>query len=245
MKTAIITGASGAIGGALVKKFALNGYFIVAQYNKNKSGLDSVIADLEKEGLTGVVFPFKADFTKLKDVTALYDYAITNFKKVDVLINNAGIDVYKLITETTESEYDKLFDVNVKSAYFLSGLCLKQMIERKWGKIVFISSIWGKVGGSMETAYSASKSALIGLTKALAKEVAPSNVNVNCVCPGVIDSPMNDIFSKEEKQDLIERTPLKTMGSPEQVSALTYFLCSNDASFITGEVVTMDGGFSL
>ena len=196
MKTAIVTGASGAIGGALVKKFALNGYFVVAQYNFNKHAIDNVIKDLEKDGIYDMVFPRRADFTKFEDVRALYDYAINNFKKVDVLVNNAGVDIYKLITETEEKEYDEVFDVNVKSAYFLSGLCLKEMIERQNGKIVFISSIWGKVGGSMETAYSASKSALIGLTKALAKEVAPSKINVNCVCPGVIDSPMNDIFSE-------------------------------------------------
>ncbi len=245
MKTAIVTGASGAIGSAIVEKFVKNGYFVIAQYNSNKTAIDNVKENLEKDGFSGVVFPFKADFTKIEDVNALYDYAITNFKKVDVLINNAGVDVYKLITETEEDEYDKVFNVNVKSAYFLSSLCLKEMIERKFGKIVFISSIWGKVGGSMETAYSASKSALIGLTKALAKEVAPSKINVNCICPGVIDSPMNDIFSDEEKQDLIERTPLKSMGTTEQVSALTYFLCSEQASFITGEAITIDGGFSL
>lgn len=245
MKTAIITGASGAIGGALVKKLALNGYFVVAQYNLNKRAIDGVIKDLEKDGIYDTVFPFRADFTKTEDVRALYDYAIKNFKKVDVLVNNAGVDLYKLITETEEREYDEVFDVNVKSAYFLSGYCLKEMIERGNGKIVFISSIWGKVGGSMETAYSASKSALIGLTKALAKEVAPSKINVNCICPGVIHSPMNDIFDEEEKQDLIERTPLKSMGKVEDVSELAYFLCSEQSSFITGEVVTVDGGFTL
>ena len=240
MKTALITGASGAIGGAIAEKFLENGFFVVGTFNQNAAAAKA----LEKK-YKDTFFSFKADLNSPSDVFALYSFCEKNFGHIDALILNAGKDLYKLLTDTTESEWDEMFSVNVKSAFLLAKCCLPEMIRRKSGKIVFISSVWGKVGASMETVYSASKAALIGLTKALAKEVAPSNINVNCVCPGVIDSKMNARFNEDEMRELIEKTPLRRTGTPFDVANLCYFLCGEDAAFITGEAISADGGFGL
>lgn len=240
MKTALITGASGAIGGALVRKFAGEGYFTVGGYNRNGAAMRAA----EKE-FDGRVFGVRADLKKETEANSLYDFVRKNFGHTDALILNAGTGLYKLLTDTSVSEWDEIFSVNVRSAFILAKAALPEMIKRKSGKIVFVSSMWGKVGASMETAYSASKAALIGLTKALAKEVAPSGINVNCVCPGVIESKMNARFSAKEMGELAEKTPLKRLGTPEEIAELCYFLCSDKAAFITGEAISADGGFAL
>ena len=240
MKTALITGASGAIGYQVAEKFLNDGYFVVGGYNTNADSLLPL-----KNKFEDTFFPFKADLNNTSEIAALYAYCEKNFGHIDALILNAGKDLYKLLTDTTEEEWEEIFSVNVKSAFLLAKYCLPEMIKRKKGKILFISSVWGKLGASMETAYSASKAAMIGLTKALAKEVAPSAINVNCVCPGVIDSKMNARFNADEMQELIESTPLKRLGTPKEVADLCYFLCSEDAAFITGQAVSVDGGFGL
>ena len=240
MKTALITGASGAIGTAIAEKFVENGYFTVGVFNENAAAAKS----LEKK-YKDLFFSFKADLSNSSDIAALYSFCEKNFGHIDALILNAGKDLYKLLTDTEEEEWDEIFSVNVKSAFLLAKYCLPEMIRRKTGKIVFTSSVWGKVGACMETAYSASKAALIGLTKALAKEVSPSNINVNCVCPGVINSKMNARFGADEMKELIESTPLKRIGTPKEVAELCYFLCSDKAEFITGQAISADGGFGL
>ena len=240
MKTALITGASGAIGYAIAEKFLENGYFVVGTYNSSADTLKT----LEKK-YKDIFFSFKADLNSTLDISALYSFCEKNFGHIDALILNAGKDIYKLLTDTIEEEWDEIFSVNVKSAFLLAKYCLPEMIRRKKGKIIFMSSVWGKVGASMETAYSASKAALVGLTKSLAKEVSPSNINVNCVCPGVIESKMNARFNQAEMRDLIEQTPLKKLGSPADVAELCYFLCSENAAFITGQAISVDGGFGL
>lgn len=240
MKTALITGANGGIGVALAKKFLSMDYFVVGGYNSNSEN----IKKLESE-FNGRFFGVRADFKSEKNIKKLYSFVEKNFGHADVLISNAGIDLYKLLTDTTLKEWEEVFSVNTNAGFLLCRECLPKMIERKSGKIVFISSIWGLVGGSMETAYSASKAAIIGLTKALAKEVAPSGITVNCVCPGVINTPMNDCFSKEEKKDIINSTPIGRMGTAEEIAELCAFLCGDNAGFITGQTITADGGFTL
>ena len=240
MKTALITGASGAIGSALAEKFIGNGYFVVGGYNKG----ESKAKELEKK-YKDLFFAVKSDLKNECEIDALYGFAQKNFGHVDALILNAGIDVYKLLTDTTVKEWDDIFAVNVRAGFILSKLCMPEMIKRKRGKIVFVSSIWGKVGASMETAYSASKAALIGLTRALSKEVAPSGICVNCVCPGVINSEMNARFSKAEMAEIISRTPVNRIGKPEEVADLCAYLCSEKADFITGQDFSVDGGFGL
>ena len=243
LKTALITGASGGIGKAIVKKFVANGYKVIAQYNKNKDGIDSLLSELEKENLGGTVYPIQADFTDLNSIDKMFQDIFSKFNKIDVLVNNSGIGLYKLITETTEKEWDTIFSVNMKSVYYTVNKVLPSMLKNKSGKIVNVSSMWGISGASMEVAYSASKSALIGYTKALAKELAPSGINVNCVCPGVIDTQMNARFKQEEINDLINATPVGRLGKPMDVAELIYFLSDEKSSFITGQIISCDGGF--
>ncbi len=245
MKVALITGASSGIGREAARLFAKNGYFVLAHYNTNKAGVDSLIKELEASGISGTVFGVQSDFNDSESVKKMFAEISKSFKHVDALVNNAGAGLYKLITDTNEEEWDRLFNINIKSAYILTNLVLPQMIARGYGKIVNVSSIWGEFGASMEVAYSASKSAVIGYTKALAKEVAPSGITVNCVCPGVIDTAMNKRFSDNEIEQLKMATPLNRLGEPKEIAELIYFLTSNNASFITGQVITSDGGFTL
>ena len=160
-----------------------------------------------------------------------------------MLINNAGIAQQKLFTDVSESEWDQVFDVNVKGTVFCSQAALRDMIRRKDGKIINLSSVWGQKGASCEVCYSASKAAIIGLTKALAKEVGLSGVTVNCVAPGVIDTEMNGHLDEETMSALKEETPLARIGTVEEVAQLLYFLASDQSNFITGQVVGINGGF--
>lgn len=245
MKVALITGASGGIGKETVKKFALNGYFVVGQYNNGIREIENLKGELKSLGLLDYFLPVKCDLNNSDEIETAFRIIDGNFKHIDVLINNAGMDRYKLLTDTNDDDFDNIFDVNVKSAVKFSKYALKSMIERKSGKIINVSSVWGITGASMETLYSASKSALIGLTKSLAKEVAPSGITVNCVCPGVIDTKMNDMFSVQEKAEIIESIPLKRMGRAEEIAEVIYFLSSSKADYITGQVITVDGGYIL
>ena len=245
MKTALITGVSGGIGKATAKKFIDNGYFVIGQYNSNKKSIDDFYLELKKEGKSDYFFSIKADLNSASEISNMMEIIEKSFKHLSVLVNNAGISLTKLITDTTESEWDKIFSVNLKSVYLITNRVLKGMIESKCGKIVNVSSMWGINGSSMEVAYSASKAGLIGYTKALAKEVGYSGINVNCVCPGVIDTPMNKHLSAEDIDELKEQTPLYRIGKPEDVANLIYYLASDDADFITGQVVSVDGGFAL
>jgi 3-oxoacyl-[acyl-carrier protein] reductase len=240
-KTAIVTGASGGIGLAIVERLSKEGYVVYAQYNKNKE----MIEELSSKNSAMKVYPVCFDLTNASSIDKCVNEIKKQTKKIDLLVNCAGIGLYKLAQDTTIDEWNNLFNVNVSGAHYLTAKVVDLMVSNKSGNIVNISSIWGSVGASMEVAYSASKSALIGYTKALAKEVAPSGIRVNCVCPGVIDTKMNSRFSKEEIQELIEQTPLGRLGSGEDVANAVCFLASDESSFITGQVVTVDGGFTL
>ena len=244
MKTALVTGASGGIGKAIVKEFISNGYFVVAQYNKNYKGIQELIEELP-ENQREYLFAISADFNVKGEAQKLFDKVRESFKHIDVLVLNAGKDLYKLYTDTTEEEWDSLFNVNVKANFMLSKLFLPEMISRQSGNIVFVSSIWGNNGASMEVGYSATKASLIGLTKSLAKEVSYSKINVNCVCPGVVDTPMNSRFTQEEMNEIISSTPMGRTCSPQEVASLIYYLTTETAKFITGQTITIDGGFTL
>ena len=243
MKVALITGASGGIGKATCEKFIQNGYFTIGMYNANHQAINDFKDELKAKDLDGYFFGVSVDFSRPSSLKDAFKVIENSFKHIDVLVNNAGVELYKLITDTTEEEWDRVFNVNMKSAYMLTNFCLKSMIERKEGKIVNVSSIWGLAGGSCEVAYSASKSALIGYTKALAKELAPSNVNVNCVCPGVIDTKMNARLSEEELLAIKSEIPKGRLGKSEEVAETIYFLSSDKADYITGQVITIDGGY--
>lgn len=237
-KTVVITGASGAIGSACVKKFFSEGYNVVAGYLKN----ESAIAQMEKEYGGERFFAVCADVSERDGAKVLADAAIKRFGKIDVLVNNAGISLVKLFQDTTEEEFQNIMAVNANSAFYMSQFAVCDMLKYHSGSIVNISSIWGEEGASAEVAYSMSKAAVIGFTKALAKEVGPSGIRVNCVSPGLIDSKMNSCFSKEDLEAFAQDTPLYRMGKADEVSEAVYFLASEKSSFITGRVLGVSGG---
>ena len=243
MKTVLITGASRGIGKEIAIKFASEGYNVVLNYNSNESKANAVAKQVESLGAKYLLC--KADVSNEEEVKRMVDLVNKTFGKIDVLVNNAGVALSKLFQQTSTDEVAKIFGVNTFGVINCSKAVVPSMISEKAGKIINISSIWGKVGASMETIYSASKGAVIAFTLALAKELAPSNISVNCVCPGVIDTDMLNDFSVEEKNDLKNQTPLMRLGTPQDVANAVYFLASDNASFITGQVITVDGGFAL
>jgi len=236
-KTVVITGASRGIGYAAAELFAKAGFQVVANYNRSEASVRKLEAQYPN------VVAVRADVSKKEEAEHLISQAICRFGQVDVLINNAGIAQQKLFTDVSESEWDQVFDVNVKGTVFCSQAALRDMIRRKDGKIINLSSVWGQKGASCEVCYSASKAAIIGLTKALAKEVGLSGVTVNCVAPGVIDTEMNGHLDEETMSALKEETPLARIGTVEEVAQLLYFLASDQSNFITGQVVGINGGF--
>lgn len=231
--TALISGASRGIGAACARALSAEGHRVVINYNKNRKPAEDLA--LELAGLA--VMADVSDPRAVKDMFTLAG-------DVDILVVNAGIAMQKLFTDTTYEDWRRVFAVNVDGAYNLIAAALPHMIHEKYGRIVIVSSMWGLRGASCEVAYSASKAALIGLTKALAKELGPSNITVNCVCPGVIDTDMNSGLTPDTLSSLIDDTPLCRLGAPEDVAHAVAFLCSDKASFITGQTLPIDGGFS-
>lgn len=242
MKTVFVSGASGGIGIAVCEKFLSEGYFVVAQYNGNLSSLKELA---KKSGKDDYLYAVKSDFTNTEQTIKTVKEVTESFRHFDAVVTAAGVDSYGLFTDTSVEEWDRVFNINVKSTFLILKEIIPSMVKLKRGKIVTVSSVWGTVGASMESVYSASKWAIVGLTKSLSKELAPSNINVNCVSPGVIDTPMNDCFSVDEKQDLINRTPLNRFGKPSEIAELVFFLCSDKSDFVTGQNFVADGGFTL
>ena len=238
MKTVLITGAGGGIGSAVTERFAAAGYTVFAGYNKSKETTEELCRR------TGAV-PLKIDIRDGGSVAEAFREIGRTSGGVDVLVNNAGIASQKMFQDITDAEWDEVFSVNVRGAFLTARAALPNMIRLKHGRIINVSSVWGMVGGSCEVHYSASKAALIGMTKALAKELGPSGITVNCVCPGVIDTKMIAALTEDDRAALAEETPLMRLGVPDDVAGVILFLASDDAKFITGGVIAADGGFSL
>lgn len=241
MSTALITGSARGIGAATAALFADMGYNVVINYNTSKSEALSLCEEIKARG--GNAIAVQADVSKISDAQRLFDEAKKACGTVDVLVNNAGIAQQKLFTDITQDDYDRMFDCNVRSVFNCCQCALPDMIHNKYGRIINISSMWGVVGASCEVHYSASKAAVIGMTKALAREVAPSGITVNCITPGVIDTPMNKGFDEETIAALREETPVGRLGSPEDVARAIAFLADKKSSFITGQTLGIDGGF--
>ena len=239
-KTALITGASGAIGSAAAAALAEDGFRVALVYNSGEKAAESLAAKLNR--VTDAVI-CKAAVSKREEVDRAFETAAEEFGGVSVLVNCAGISQQKLFTDITGKEFDRMMSVNVGGVFNCCQAALPFMIKNKRGKIINISSMWGISGASCEVHYSASKAAVIGLTKALAREVAPSNIQVNCVAPGVIDTKMNACFSEEELRALKEEVPLGRFGKPEEVASLIAFLASEKADYITAQVIGIDGAF--
>ena len=243
MKTVLITGASRGIGRETALIFSRLGYNVIINYNKSKEkayDLKKIITDEY-----GEAFALKADVSKKAEVDDMMDEIKNRFGGVDVLINNAAVAEQKMFCDITEYDWDRIFDINVKGCYNCIQAILPHMVHEKWGRIINISSIWGITGASCEVHYSASKAAVIGLTKALAKELGPSGITVNCVAPGVIDTDMNSALTEDIIKELKEETPLGKIGSPSDIAEMIAFLAGEKAGFITGQVISPNGGFLI
>ncbi len=238
-KTVLITGASRGIGKACAVLFYERGYNVVANYLNSESEVMALAEEYD------AIYPVKADVSNEHQVAHMVELANRKFGDIDVLINNAGIAMQKLFTDTEKNEWDRLFNINVGGVFNCCREVAHSMIRNHRGKIINISSMWGITGASCEVAYSASKAAIIGLTKALAKELGPSGICVNCIAPGVIDTDMNRVIDAESMEELIEETPLMTIGKPQDIASMALHLASDEASFVTGQVIGVNGGFLI
>ena len=234
----LITGGSRGIGEACVRAFCQKGDSVAFLYHTNHERANA----LAKE--TGAI-AIAADVSDATSATAATKEAIERLGGIDVLVNNAGISQIKLFTDITDQDWQKMIDTNLSGAFYTSREACRTMIAQHAGKIINVGSMWGKTGASCEVHYSASKAGLRGLTMALAKELGPSNITVNCVEPGVIDTEMNASLDQETRKELCDSTPLCRIGKAKEVAALVCFLASNDASFITGQIIGVDGGFAI
>ena len=244
MRYVLITGASGGIGAAMAEAFARAGYGLVLHYHKGEDRARALAARLT-ENYSVPALPLQADLSDTGAVQAMFERAAEEFGFIDTLVNNAGIAEQKLFTDLTDEAWDRMIDVNLSGTFRTCRAALPEMIRKKQGTIINVSSMWGQVGASCEVAYSAAKAGVIGLTKALAKEVAPSGITVNCIAPGAIRTPMLDCFTEEDLAALAEETPVGRIGTPEDVAASCVFLASEGARFITGQVLGVNGGFVI
>ena len=242
-KTVIITGASKGIGAAMAILFARKGYNVVIGYNESYQLAKMLSSSLSSQGYN--VVPIKANVANKLETDILIKEAVYKFGSVDVLINNAGVAFNGLITDTEEFDFDKIFDVDLKGVFNCCKSVTPVMVNQKSGKIINISSMWGQVGASCEVAYSAAKAGVIGLTKALAKELAPSGITVNCIAPGLIDTSMNSNISVEDLNAFVEDIPLGRMGTAEAIAETALFLASEGADYITGQVLGVNGGYVM
>lgn len=237
-KVVLITGASRGIGAATARRFAAGGYKVVVNYHRSKDQAEALAAEIG-----GVAI--QADVANPVEVQKMVDNVLEKFCQLDILVCNAGIAQQKLFGDLTDADWRRMFAVNVDGTFHAIRAALPHFIHRKAGRIVTMSSMWGQTGGSCEVAYSASKAAVIGLTRALAKELGPSGITVNCVAPGVIATEMNADLDEEAMAALAEETPLGTIGRPEDVAEAVWYLASDGARFVTGQVLAPNGGLVI
>jgi len=241
----LITGGSGDIGCAVAERFHKGSYNVAIHYSGSFERAEALRRSLLEKRSDLLVNIYHADFRDPEAASEMTEKVISEMGPLDVLVNNAGLGRQKLITVTSYKEWRETFAVNSDAAFLCAKAALPCMINAKKGKIVNVSSVWGITGASCEVDYSAAKAALIGFTKALAKEVGPSGINVNCVAPGVVDTRMNSHLSKQDLDALCDETPLGRLGTPEEIAELVYYLASEEASFITGQVISPNGGFVI
>ena len=240
-KVVVVTGSSRGIGAEIVKLLAKSGHTVILNYNKSEDCAKSVENELKNLGYA--VDIFKADVSKKEEAESLVKFAVNKYGKIDVLINNAGISQTKLFTDITDEDWQNMLNNNLNSAFYCTREAVKNMIHNKQGLIINMSSIWGVTGASMEVHYSTAKAGLIGFTKALAKELGPSNIRVNAIAPGIIDTDMCSEYSVKEKDKIKEEIPLERIGTAENIAKCVKWLIEDD--YVTGEVISINGGWNI
>ena len=241
MKTVIVTGGSRGIGAAIVKELALKKYNVVLNYNKSEKEAEKIKEELKENDINIEIF--KADVSDKKQAKELIEFTLNKFKNIDVLINNAGIDQIKPFMEITENDWNTMFKINLNSVFNCTQEALKNMIHNKKGCIINISSIWGITGASFEVHYSASKAAIDGMTKALAKELGPSNIRVNSIAPGLVNTEMNKELSKEDLAELKKEIPLGRIAQPEEIAKSVEWLIEDE--YVSGQIISVNGGWNI
>lgn len=241
MKTAIVTGGSKGIGKEIVKQLAQNGLQVILNYNKSEQQAKEIKEELNNKGYKVQIC--KADVSKRMEVQSLVEFTKKTFGKIDILINNAGIDQSKLFTDITDEDWNKMISSNLNSVFYMTQEVVKDMISEKQGCIINISSIWGMVGGSCEVHYSVSKAGIDAMTKALAKELGPSGIRINSIAPGMIMTQMNEQYSKEELKNIKQEIPLQKIGKSEDVAKCVNWLIEDN--YTTGQIISPNGGWVI
>lgn len=240
-KTVIVTGGSRGIGAAIVRMLANEDYNIVLNYNKSEEIAKKIKEEFTIQGKNVEIF--KADVSKREEVKKLVEFTINKFGKIDVLVNNAGISQTKLFTDITDEDWNNMLNTNLNSVFFMTQETLPYMIHEKVGCIINISSIWGITGAACETHYSVTKAGVDALTKSLAKELGPSNIRVNSIAPGIIDTDMNKYLSDEDLANIEEEIPLGKIGKPEEIAKCVKWLIEDN--YTTGQIININGGWNI
>lgn len=240
-KVAIVTGGAKGIGAEIVRTLAENGYIVILNYNNSKVQAEELKNEMLQKGFNIEVV--KADVSNRNEVNSLIEFAIKKFKKIDILVNNAGISLEGLFTDVSEEMWQKIINVNLNSVFNCTQEVLKYMIKEKSGRIINISSIWGETGASCEVAYSTTKAAINGMTKALAKEVGLSNIRVNTIAPGIINTDMNSRLSYEELEQIKEQIPLNRIGNTKDIARCVKWLVEDE--YTTGQIISINGGWYI
>lgn len=240
-KVAIVTGGAKGIGAEIVRTLAENGYIVILNYNNSKVQAEELKNEMLQKGFNIEVV--KADVSNRNEVNSLIEFAIKKFKKIDILVNNAGISLEGLFTDVSEKMWQNIINVNLNSVFNCTQEVLKYMIKEKSGRIINISSIWGETGASCEVAYSTTKAAINGMTKALAKEVGLSNIRVNAIAPGIINTDMNSRLSYEELEQIKEQIPLNRIGNTKDIARCVKWLVEDE--YTTGQIISINGGWYI